>query len=132
MYLLDTNACIHYLKFTDSPIARKLSIHLPETVVCSITKSELFYGAMGSTNPTQSIRRQQEFLELFVALVFDDEAARICGRIRAQLSTQGKPIGTDDLQIAAIALGHELTLVTHNIREFSRVEDLKLEDWQSG
>ncbi len=83
IYLLDTNACIHHLKFADSPITRKLSLHLPQTAVCSIIKAELFYGAMRSTNPTQSIREQQDFLESFVSLAFDDEAAQICGRIRA-------------------------------------------------
>jgi tRNA(fMet)-specific endonuclease VapC len=131
IYLLDTNACIHHLKFADSPITYKLSIHLPETAVCSVTKAELFYGAMRSNNPTQSLRVQQEFLELFVSLAFDDEAARICGRIRAQLIDRGTPIGPNDLQIAAIALTHELTLITHNVGEFNRVQDLKIEDWQS-
>ena len=131
IYLLDTNACIHHLKFADSPVTRKLATHLPETAVCSVTKAELFYGAMRSNNPTKAIRQQQEFLELFVSLPFDDEAAQICGRIRAQLSSQGTPIGPYDLQIAAIALAHDLTLVTHNVREFNRVQDLKIEDWQS-
>ncbi|NES23787.1 MAG: type II toxin-antitoxin system VapC family toxin [Symploca sp. SIO3E6] len=131
IYLLDTNACIHHLKFADSPVTRQLSIYLPETAVCSVTKAELFYGAMRSNNPTKTIRQQQEFLELFVSLPFDDEAAQIYGRIRAQLSSQGTPIGPYDLQIAAIALVHNLTLVTHNIREFERVQNLKIEDWQS-
>lgn len=130
IYLLDTNACIHHLKFADSPITRKLTIHLPETAVSSVTKAELFYGAMRSNNPTQSIKEQQDFLELFVSLAFDDESARICGRIRAQLAEQGNPIGPYDLQIAAIALAHDLTLITHNVREFKRVQDLKIEDWQ--
>lgn len=130
IYLLDTNACIHHLKFADSPITRKLSLHLPQTAVCSVTKAELFYGAMRSTNPTQSMREQQDFLELFVSLAFDDEAARICGRIRAQLANQGTPIGPYDLQIGAIALAHDLTLITHNVREFDRVQGLKIEDWQ--
>jgi len=130
IYLLDTNACIHHLKFANSPITHKLAIHLPETAICSVTKAELFYGAMRSTNPTQAIREQQEFLELFVSFGFDDEAAQICGRIRAQLANQGTPIGPYDLQIAAIALAHDLTLITHNVREFNRVQDLKIEDWQ--
>ena len=110
---------------------QSLTTHLPETTVCSVTKAELFYGAMRSNNPTKAIRQQQEFLELFVSLPFDDEAAQICGRIRAQLSSQGMPIGPYDWQIAAIALAHDLTLVSHNLREFNRVQDLKIEDWQS-
>ena len=119
------------MKFADSSITRKLTIHLPETAVCSVTKAELFYGAMRSTNPTQSLRVQQEFLELFVSLAFDDETARICGRIRAQLADRGTPIGPYDLQIAAIALAYDLTLITHNVGEFNRIQELKIEDWQA-
>jgi tRNA(fMet)-specific endonuclease VapC len=131
IYLLDTNACIHHLKFADSPITQKLESHLPETAVCSVIKAELFYGAMRSDNPNKAIRQHQEFLELFVSLPFDDLTAKICGRIRAQLSSLGTPIGPYDLQIAAIALAHDLTLVTNNVREFNRVENLKIEDWQN-
>jgi tRNA(fMet)-specific endonuclease VapC len=54
----------------------------------------------------------------------------ICGQIRAQLQKLGTPIGSYDLQIAAIALANNLILVAHNTREFERVEGLKLEDWQ--
>lgn len=54
----------------------------------------------------------------------------ICGSIRSQLQAQGTPIGAYDFQIAAIALAYDLTLVTHNLREFNRVENLKLEDWE--
>jgi tRNA(fMet)-specific endonuclease VapC len=59
-----------------------------------------------------------------------DEAARKYGEIRAELSRAGTPIGPNDLMIAAIALVHGSTLVTHNTREFSRIKDLKLEDWE--
>lgn len=56
--------------------------------------------------------------------------ALICGQIRAQIQRLGTPIGSYDLQIAAIALANDLILVTHNTREFERVEGLKLDDWQ--
>ena len=130
-YLLDTNACIHHLKFSDSPISDKLVTHLPETAVSSVTKAELFYGAMRSNNPTQALRNQQDFLAQFVSLPFDDPAGFIHGRVRAQLATQGKLIGPYDLQIAAIAIANDLILITHNTREFSRVEGLAIEDWQT-
>jgi tRNA(fMet)-specific endonuclease VapC len=58
-------------------------------------------------------------------------AARLFGRIRSDLEIKGTPIGSYDLQIAAIALAHNLTLVTHNTREFIRVEGLQLEDWET-
>jgi tRNA(fMet)-specific endonuclease VapC len=63
-------------------------------------------------------------------LPFDDAAADLGGNLRAQLARQGAPIGPYDLQIAAIALANECTLVTHNVREFSRVPDLTIEDWE--
>lgn len=72
----------------------------------------------------------QQFLNLFVSLPFDDNAALIYGEIRAQLRALGTPIGPNDLQIAAIALANNLILVTHNLREFSRVNGLPIEDWE--
>ena len=66
----------------------------------------------------------------FLSLAFDGDAARHFGRIRAELTKVGTPIGPYDLQIAAIALSNNLTLVTHNTREFSRVIGLHIEDWE--
>jgi len=62
-------------------------------------------------------------------LPFDDKAALNLGDMRAYLAKQGTPIGPYDLQIAAIAITHSLTVVTHNTREFARVPGLNLEDW---
>jgi len=62
---------------------------------------------------------------------FDGQAAAICGYIRSQLAERGTIIGAYDMQIAAIALANDLTLVTHNVAEFSRVERLKIEDWEA-
>lgn len=130
IYLLDTNACIGYLNGKAVGILRRLPTIPPTDIaVCSIVKAELYFGAMQSTNPTQTLRQQQNFLNQFVSLPFDDQATLFYARIRAQLERSGTPIGSYDLQIAAIALAHDLTLVTHNAREFSRVEGLNLEDW---
>ena len=99
-------------------------------MVCSVVKGELFYGAMKSNNLEKTLDRQQEFLKLFVSLPFDDDASLIYGRIRAELSAKGIIIGANDLQIAAIAMVNNLILVTHNVREFSRVNGLRFEDWE--
>ena len=64
------------------------------------------------------------------SLPFDDDAARKYGEIRSALSRLGKPIGPNDLMIAATALVHGAVLITHNTREFSRVEGLQIEDWE--
>lgn len=66
----------------------------------------------------------------FVSLPFDDQSAVIYGQIRPQLAAPGTPIDPNDLLIASIALANNLILVTHNTREFSRVEGLRLEDWE--
>jgi tRNA(fMet)-specific endonuclease VapC len=95
-----------------------------------VVKAELFYGAMKSQRPEQTLAKQQCFLATFHSLPFDDEAALIFAKIRADLQRQGQPIGPYDMQIAAIALANDLTLVTHNTREFSRVNGLKLADWE--
>ncbi|MBE9234623.1 type II toxin-antitoxin system VapC family toxin [Anabaena aphanizomenioides LEGE 00250] len=131
IYLLDTNTCIVYLKGKNLYLKKKLeNIPLSEIAVCSVVKGELFYGAMRSADPERNLKLQQDFLNQFVSLPFNDQAATIFGNIRAQLTAQGTPIGGYDLQITAIALTNNLILVTHNTREFSRIPELKLEDWE--
>ncbi len=71
------------------------------------------------------------FITLFTSLPFDDNASEHYAIVRAYLTTQGKPIGANDLMIASIALAKGLILVTHNIREFERVPRLLLEDWET-
>jgi tRNA(fMet)-specific endonuclease VapC len=130
-YLLDTNVCIIYLKGKNSNLKQRFdALSIKEIAVCSVVKAELFYGAMKSANPERNFALQQAFLDRFVSLSFDDLAATMSGTVRAQLEARGTPIGAYDLQIAAIALANHLTLVTHNTREFERVDGLQLEDWE--
>ncbi|MCY7391407.1 MAG: type II toxin-antitoxin system VapC family toxin [Leptolyngbyaceae cyanobacterium CAN_BIN12] len=130
-YLLDTNVCVRYLNGRSISVRDRLhSTSTEDMTVCSIVKAELFYGAMRSNNPPRTLERQREFLASFASLPFDDEAAIICGQIRARLASGGTPIGTCDLLIAAIGLANNLTLVTHNTREFERVNGLQIEDWE--
>jgi predicted nucleic acid-binding protein len=70
------------------------------------------------------------FLAPFSSLPFDDACARKCAEIRRALERKGELIGPHDLQIAAVARRHDLTLVTHHTREFSRIVALRLEDWE--
>ena len=131
LYLLDTNVCIRLLNGTSISVQQRLATtRRSDVAVCSVVKAELFYGAMRSRNPDQTLTRYREFLEPFASLPFDDEAAIAYGQIRADLARKGTPIGPNDLQIAAIALSHNLTLITHNTAEFNRVDGLQLEDWE--
>lgn len=130
-YLLDTNVCIDYLNGRVIRVREHMESLLPsEVVLCSVVKAELFYGAMKSANPPLTLVRQEPFISQFLSLPFDDAAAEKYGRLRAFLSKQGKPIGPNDLLIAAIALANNVTLVTHNTSEFGRVPGLQIEDWQ--
>ena len=131
LYLLDTNVCIVYLKGKSDRVRQRFSeLERNNIAVCSIVKAELFYGSMRSNNPKKALRVQQSFVNQFISLPFDDRCVPIYGRIRAKLASAGTPIGSNDLIIASIALSHDLILVTHNVREFERVEGLKLEDWE--
>lgn len=130
-YLLDTNVCARYLNGKSPAIRERIrATSRDDIAVCSVVKAELFYGAMRSNNPQKTLANQQQFLNLFVSLPFDDNVALVYGEIRAQLTALGTPIGPNDFQIAAIALANNLILVTHNVREFSRVNGLRIEDWE--
>ncbi|MDX2077806.1 MAG: type II toxin-antitoxin system VapC family toxin [bacterium] len=130
-YLLDTNTCIRYINGR----APQIRIHLLNTsqddiAVCSIVKAEMTYGALKSQYPETSLAKQHHFLAQFRSLPFDDDTVFHYGKIRANLEKRGIPIGHADIQIASIALRYGLILVTHNTREFSRVEGLVLADWE--
>lgn len=132
MWLLDTNAWIAYLNKKTSPIqSRILSVPVEKLLLCDdVVKAELYYGAYKSTKKSENLARLEALFRLVHSLPFDAVAARYFGEMRAMLERNGTLIGGYDMQIAAIALANELTLVTHNVREFSRIPYLRLEDWE--
>jgi tRNA(fMet)-specific endonuclease VapC len=131
IYLPDTNAWITYVNPGDSPVKSRFRAHPPADIAfCAVVKAELLYGAYRSARQEDNLRLLATLFQLFKSLPFDDAAADAYGRIRADLTARGTPIGPNDLMIAAIALAHHLILVTHNVREFGRVEGLHLEDWE--
>jgi tRNA(fMet)-specific endonuclease VapC len=133
-YVLDTNACVEHLRGRASSAfeARLASATArDEVVLCSVVKGELIYGAWRSRDATKNLAETAAFMGAFDSLPFDDRSAEIYGEIRADLTKSGNLIGPNDLLISAIALANDLTLVTHNVQEFSRVPGLRIEDWQS-
>jgi tRNA(fMet)-specific endonuclease VapC len=131
MFLLDTNACIRVLNGSSARLIARLRSHAPSEIrVSSVTRAELLYGARRSSRVTENLRLLASFFAPIVSLPFDDACAEEYGAVRAQLAAAGQPIGPNDLLIAATALAHDITLVTHNLREFSRVAGLKVEDWE--
>ena len=134
-YSLDSNACVEHLrgvrKGNPSPVSVRLASERQEDVwICTIVRGELLYGAEKSSRPTLHLAETRRLLSQFPSVAFDDAAADAYGRIRADLERRGVPIDANDLLIAAIAIANDLTLVTHNTAEFSRVSGLNLEDWQ--
>jgi len=131
-YLLDTNVCVGFLNQRRPLLTQRfLSVPTLDKVICSIVRGELFYGAYKSQRQVSSLQVIENFLAGYPNLDFDIVAARIQGEIRADLERKGTPIGPYDLQIAAITLANNLTLITRNTAEFSRVPHLKLDDWES-
>ncbi len=128
-YLLDTNIAIALLKENPRVLQHVRRVSHSSLTLCAIVEAELWYGVAKSAQQERNRAHLLSLLEWLPNLPFAGLATQKFGEIRAFLSSQGTPIGPYDLQIAAIAIAHDLTLVTHNTREFSRVPDLKLEDW---
>jgi len=98
--------------------------------VSSIGSFELWYGVWKSARQEFNKRSVETFFSGPVSiLAFDDQDARAAGAIRATLEFSAKPIGAYDLLIAGQALQRNLTLVTANVSEFSRVKGLQWQDW---
>jgi tRNA(fMet)-specific endonuclease VapC len=126
-YLLDSNVWITFLRQPSSPVVPRLQASHPADIrVCSVVVAELRHGCLRSAKPAASLAKVQALLAPYVSLPFDDVAAEHFATLRHHLETLGMMIGPYDLQIAAIALAHGCTLVTHNQTEFGRVPGLLL------
>jgi tRNA(fMet)-specific endonuclease VapC len=131
-YLLDTNTCVEFLRRGQgTPVAARIAAQPGgEVVLCSVVVAELLYGPERSNNPAKTRSQVEGFVLGYGSLPFDNASASRYATIRHALTTTGRNIGPNDLMIAAIALAHGLTVVTHNTNEFVRVPGLALEDWQ--
>ena len=130
MYLLDTNICIYAINGRHPNLTEKLlTIHPSEILISSITVGELEYGAAKSKWGERTRHTVRTFLASFDILPFIADHAIVFGLQRAILAASGTLIGVLDLMIASQGVASNLTVVTHNTREFARVEGLRLEDW---
>ena len=129
-HLLDTNICSYLMRKNPPSVVDRLRALGPARVAVSVvTALELQEGAELSTHARDNHERIDVFLAGVRPLPLPIEAAKAGGRLRAALRRSGKPIGDLDALIAAHALALGLVLVTNNVREFSRVEGLRLENW---
>jgi len=128
-YLLDTNAIIGLLD-GHRQILRNIRLRGAGDIGLSvIVAHELYFGAHRSGRAAANLARIDALR--FARVPFDLEDARLAGAIRSELAARGVPIGAYDVLIAAQARSRDLTLITRNVGEFSRVPGLRWEDWES-
>ena len=129
-YMLDTNICIYVIKHKPEKVFQKLqTIHPEDVCISSVTYAELVHGVEKSSAVEKNRLALSMLLANMEILDFDADAADCYGKIRAGLERKGTPIGPLDMMIAGHAQSLGYTVVTNNVKEFSRVAALKIEDW---
>lgn len=132
MRLLDTNACIQLWQRKNLTVRKHFMQYGPtDLALCSVVKAELLFGALFSKQKESNLQLLNRLFQPLISFEFNDVAAVHYAEIRADLSKQGNLIGANDLMIAAIAKANNAILITNNTREFSRVNGLKIEDWET-
>mgnify|MGYP006280553373 FL=1 len=128
-YLLDTNICIYVIKRRPIEVLSHFNDAADHLAISSVTLAELMHGVEKSQHVAKNLRAVEDFYSRLDVLDYGEQAAFHYGDIRAQLEKQGQPIGVNDLHIAAHARSIGATLVTNNMKEFERVEGLRLQNW---
>ena len=130
-YLLDTNICIYIINEKPQNVLIKFEQYpVHEFAISSITHAELQYGVTKSGQKNRNQLALDEFLLPLTILPFHGTSLmESYGRIRVFLESKGKAIGPLDTLIAAHALSMDLTIISNNIKEFSRIPNLKCENW---
>ena len=129
-HMLDTNICIYVIKHKPEKVFQKLeSIDPRDVCISSVTYAELICGVEKSSEVDRNRVALSLLLSNIEIVSFDVDAANAYGKIRADLESKGTPIGPLDTMIAGHAVSLGCTIVTNNTREFSRVNDLKIDNW---
>lgn len=129
MYALDTNTVIYFFKNMGNVAQHLFSLPPHEIVLPSVVLYEIEVGIAKSNSPEKRRTQLNELLTVVRVLPFTENEASITAKVRASLEQAGTPIGSLDILIAGTALANQATLVTHNTKEFSRIDGLRLEDW---
>ena len=130
MYLLDTNIISYWMRGDPAVIAQIKACSPSQLAFSAITLAQIEYGIEKSpVKKTERRAKIEKISSLLQVYPFKETAAAHYGRIRAGLEKRGVMISERDTQIAAIASANRLTVVTHNVKEFSRIEKLSVEDW---
>ncbi|KPU98331.1 plasmid maintenance protein [Variovorax paradoxus] len=129
-YLLDTNICIYIAKHNPAKVrARFEQLPADALAMSVITLGELQHGAEKSRARSKALAALQQLQSVIQVMPLSEAVGQHYGEIRSDLERKGRPIGNNDLWIAAHARAEAWILVTNNEREFSRVEGLSVENW---
>lgn len=129
-YLLDTNICIYIIKKNSQSVLDKFqSLTLGEIGISAITVAELEYGVYKSQKQQQNREALATFLIPLQIISYDIQATQVYAQLRGELEKKGTVIGAMDMLIASQAISLQVTLVTNNLKEFSRIPNLLLENW---
>lgn len=128
-YMLDTNIVIYVIKRRPLELREVFNQHAGQMCISSITLAELLHGVEKSSMPDHNLLQVENFISRMDVLPYGVKAAAHYGQIRADLEKKGTPIGINDIHIAGHARSEGLMLITNNIREFERVEALRIADW---
>lgn len=129
-YMLDTNICIYIAKKKPIEVLSRFEgLTIGQVGMSTVTYGELLYGVQKSQYAKKAMKTIEELIGLIPPLPIPTEAGRYYGQIRFTLEKAGKPIGNNDLWIAAHAMALNVVLVTNNVKEFHRIPHLKIENW---
>jgi len=130
MYLLDSNICIYIINKHPLQVVAHIKTLQPHQIKLSaVSMAELEYGVSKSQSRNRNRNALVHFASAFDIIDFNDKDAEVFGLLKANLEKSGQVIGPYDMQIAAQAISRGLILVTNNIKEFSRIRGLTLENW---
>jgi tRNA(fMet)-specific endonuclease VapC len=130
-YMLDTNLCIRVLRERPPELRMRFNEEADSLCISTVVLMELLYGAERSARPAHHRQQVERFAARLAVLAFDPPAASHAAEIHASLARRGQPIGAYDLMIAGHARSQGIIVVTGNLKEFTRVDGLRVEDWLS-
>jgi tRNA(fMet)-specific endonuclease VapC len=127
--MLDTDMCIFTITRKPAHIKRMFNTHIGQLCISAVTWGELICGAEKSEQVEKNLATLDGFAARLEVLPFDKQASRQFGQVKAELELQGQKIGSYDTMIAGHARSQGLIVVTNNVREFKRVEGVRVVNW---
>ena len=128
IYLLDTDTVSLIVRKNASVIGNLIEHENDEICISAISYAELYYG-LEKKESERLFAEVGSIVRKLSIVDFDDSQSELYGKIRVELEKTGTPLGDMDMLIAAAAISQDAVLVTHNIRHFSKIRGIKIEDW---